>query len=66
MYSTCNYKNFETVMVNGNTKLQNNLGVGKMVIRCDITGRNWELGVKDDDRDKYILYWCPTCGRRLF
>lgn len=65
MCSTCNYKNFEMVMVNGTVKLQNNLGVGKMVIRCDTTGQNWELGVNDDDRDRFTLYACPTCQKRL-
>ena len=65
MCSTCNYNNFETVMVNGTAKLEGRIGVGKMVIRCDVTGRNWELGVKDDDRDRFTLYSCPTCGKKL-
>lgn len=65
MCSTCNHNNFETVTVNGSTKLQAPLGNGKMVIRCDPTGHNWKLGVKDDDRDEYCLYACPTCQKKL-
>lgn len=66
MCSTCNYKNYETVLVNGTAKLEGRIGVGKMVLRCDTTGKNWKLGVDDNHRDEFTVYYCPTCGRKLF
>ena len=65
MCSTCDHKTYETVLVNGTEKLQSGLGVGKMIIRCDLTGRNWKLGVEDNHKDEFTLYSCPTCGRKL-
>ena len=65
MCSTCNFKNFEKVTVSGTDKLQNNLGTGKMVLRCDMSGHNWKLGVTDNDRDEFVTYSCPTCGKAL-
>ena len=65
MCSTCNYNNFETVMVNGTAKLQGRIGIGKMVLRCDTTGKNWKIGVIDNDRDEFTLYSCPTCQKQL-
>ena len=44
MCSTCNYKNFE----NMNGKLEQSLGMGSLVIRCDMSGKNYKLAVKDE------------------
>lgn len=64
MCSTCNYKNFETVFVNGTTKLQSSLGTGDVVMRCDTTGHNWKLSTCMNE-EEFALYWCPTCGKKL-
>lgn len=60
--STCNYKNFE----NKNGKLEQSLGMGSLVIRCDMNGKNYRLAVNDESKSEYVLYWCPTCGSKLY
>lgn len=62
MCSTCNYKGFEEV----NGKLEQLLGNGSLLIRCDIDGKNYKLAVKNEQKSEFILYRCPTCGRKLY
>ena len=62
MCSTCNYKNFE----NTNGKLEQSLGMGSLVIRCDMSGKNYKLAVKDEPKSEFVLYRCPTCGKKLY
>ena len=62
MCTTCNYKNFEEV----NGKLEQALGMGNLLIRCDVNGKNYKLTVKDEPRSEYVIYKCPTCGKKLF
>ena len=52
MCTTCDYKKYDMVTVNGSCKMQTN-------------GRNWKIGVTDNQRDEFSTYSCPTCGRRL-
>lgn len=61
MCSTCNYKNFEQV----NGKLEQQLGMGNLVIRCDLFGENYKLAVKDEHKSEFTIYRCPTCGCKL-
>ena len=62
MCTTCNYKNY----INNNKKLEQQLGTGSLLIRCDEDGKNFKLAVKDEDRSEFVLYRCPTCGRKLY
>lgn len=62
MCSTCDYKNYE----NRGGKLEHNLGMGNLLIRCDIGGKNYKLAVKNEDKSEYVCYRCPTCGRKLY
>lgn len=62
MCSTCNYKLFEK----NNDKLQNSLGLGSLLIRCDENGKNYKLAVNGEPKSEFILYHCPTCGRKLY
>ena len=61
MCSTCNYKNFEEV----NGKLEQSLGMGSLLIRCDLDGKNYKLAVRDEQKSEFTLYRCPTCGCKL-
>lgn len=61
MCITCNYKNFEEV----DGKLEQQLGMGSLIIRCDLDGKNYKLAVKDEPKSEFVLYRCPTCGGRL-
>ena len=61
MCSICNYKNFEEV----NGKLEQSLGMGSLLIRCDSNGKNYKLAVKDEPKSEFTLYRCPTCGCKL-
>ena len=62
MCSTCNDKSFEVV----DGKLEQLLGNGSLLIRCDIDGKNYKLAVKNEQKSEFILYRCPTCGRKLY
>ena len=62
MCSTCNYKDFEEV----NGKLEQLLGNGSLLIRCDIDGKNYKLAVKNEQKRECTLYRCPTCGCKLY
>lgn len=61
MCSTCNYKNFKEI----DGKLEQQLGMGSLIIRCDPDGKNYKLAVKDEPKSEFVLYRCPTCGGRL-
>lgn len=61
MCSTCDFKTYEKV----DGKLQQNLGMGSLLIRCDNDGKKYKLAVKDEDKSEFYLYSCPTCGRKL-
>ena len=62
MCSTCNYKGFEEV----NGKLEQLLGNGSLLIRCDIDGKNYKLAVKNEQKSEFTLCRCPTCGCKLY
>ena len=66
MCSTCNFKNFEKVSadINGRMteKLEQSLGYGSLVIRCDPDGTNYSLAVKNEPKSEFRMYRCPTCG----
>lgn len=62
MCSTCNYKDYEEV----GGKLEQSLGNGSLLIRCDLDGRNYKLAIKDERNSEFVLYKCPTCGRKLY
>ena len=70
MCSTCNYKLFEKVSleVNGRSieKLENSLGYGGLVIRCDPDGTNYTLAIHGDPKSDFRMYRCPTCGHTFF
>lgn len=62
MCSTCDYKEYENV----DGKLEQSLGMGSLLIRCDINGKNYKLAVKDEPKSEFVLYRCPTCGHKLY
>lgn len=66
MCSTCNPKNFEKVVVNETEKLEQQLGFGNLVIRCDLNAKDYTMAVKTEPKSDYRIYRCPTCGRQLF
>ena len=69
MCSTCNHKNFETVFIDVNgrvvERLEQSLGYGSLVLRCNTAGRNYYLAVKDEPKSEFKCYRCPTCGQML-
>ena len=69
MCSTCNYKNFEWVLIETNGrfvgKYERSMGYGSLVMRCDIGGNNYTLGVKNEPKNEVRIYRCPTCGHLL-
>ncbi len=62
MCNTCNYRNYENI----DGKLEHSLGMGSLLIRCDIGGKNYRLAVKNEIKSEYVLYYCPTCRRKLY
>lgn len=62
MCSTCNYKDFEEI----DGKLEQSLGNGRLLIRCDLGGKNYKLAVKGEPKSEYTAYRCPTCGCKLY
>lgn len=70
MCSTCNHKNFEKVSIemNGRAtgKLEQGLGYGNLVIRCNLDGTNYVLAVKNEPKSEFRIYRCPTCGHEFF
>lgn len=70
MCTTCNCKQFEKVSieVGGRVteKLEQSLGYGHLVIRCNLDGSNYVMAVKDEPKSDFRIYRCPTCGHELF
>lgn len=62
MCSTCNYKMYEK----NNGKLETKLGMGSLIICCDLNGKNYKLAVKNEPKSEFVLYNCPTCGKKLY
>lgn len=62
MCSTCNYKLYDS----NNGKLEKNLGMGSLVIRCDPNGKNYKMAVNNEPKSEFALYRCPTCGNKLY
>lgn len=61
MCSTCNYKNYtETEKTfNGKSIVFLKDDKSTLDIHCDITGQNYKIG-------DFTIYYCPTCGKKLF
>lgn len=62
MCSTCNYKEFEEYEVpafGGKTEKRLKNTNPFLDINCDITGKNFRIG-------NFVIYRCPTCGRKLY
>lgn len=51
---------------NKNGKLEQGLGMGSLVIRCDMNGQNYKLAVNGEPKSEFVIYRCPTCGCKLF
>lgn len=71
MCSTCNHKLYTPVSIpvtadRTEDKLQNPLGLGDLVIRCDLSGKNFFIAVKNQQNSAYRIYRCPTCGAKLY
>lgn len=71
MCSTCNPKTYTPVSIQVSAdrtedKLQNPLGLGDLVIRCDLNGKNYFIAVKSQPNSAYRIYRCPTCGNKLY
>ena len=62
MCGTCDYKRFEFK----NGKLEQGLGMGSLIIRCDANGKNYRLAVNGESKSEFVLYRCPTCGSKLY
>lgn len=59
----CNHNGY-TPTADGE-RLEKSLGMGSLIIHCDVKGKNFKLGVKGDERSNFVIYKCPTCGRFL-
>lgn len=61
MCSTCDFKNYTKVEEIINEKPVTFLKGNEpfLDIHCDINGNNFKIG-------NFIIYRCPTCGRKLF
>ena len=66
MCSVCDYRTFDKVTVEGSEKLEQPLGFGSLVMRCDLNGQNYTMAVKNEPKSDYRIYRCPTCGHQLF
>lgn len=66
MCSTCNWNNYEKVIVNDTEKLERSFGLAGIVIRCDLKGEDWKMAIRDVNKEATRIYRCPTCGRQLF
>jgi transposase-like protein len=67
MCSVCNPETFETVTNETTHEIVKikHLGMGNLILKCDITGNNYKLAVLGDEKSGYTTYHCPTCGRRF-
>ena len=61
MCSTCDFKNYikEEKEVNGKTVTTLKGDNPSLDINCDVNGKNYKIG-------NFIIYRCPTCGRKLY
>ena len=68
MCTTCDSTKFEGKVSTDERveKLEHRLGFGSLVIRCDMDGKNYTLGVKDEPKSDYKIYRCPTCGKKFY
>ena len=67
MCSTCNYKTYDRNETNPkDIYLEQSLGMGSLMIRCDTKGKNYKLMIKDDAKSGFTIYRCPTCGKKLY
>ena len=67
MCSTCDYKKYTKNDNDPNdVHLEQNVGLGGLIIRCDVKGKHYKIAVKDDSRSCFTIYRCPTCGKNLF
>ena len=69
MCVTCDYTTYEKIKVPVKDKfqehLEQSLGYGSLVIRCDTNGKNYRLAVKNEQNSEFKLYACPTCTKRF-
>ena len=67
MCSTCNYKAYTKNVTNpDDLYLEQSLGMGGLIIRCDLKGRHYKIAIKDDAKSAFTIYRCPTCGKKLY
>ena len=73
MCSTCNYTMYDKVTELPEKQtdkpkewLEQSLGFGSLVIRCDTNGKNYRLAVKGERNSEFKLYSCPTCRKFLW
>ena len=67
MCSTCKYKIYTRNETDpNNTYLEQSLGMGDLVIRCDVKGKNYKIAIKNEPKSAYTIYRCPTCGKFLW
>ena len=65
MCTTCNYNFYKKVLINNIPHLQNKLGNGNLLLRCDTNGKNYKLAVDNENNSEFKCYRCPTCGKIL-
>ena len=73
MCSTCNHTTFNKIIESPEKPtdkpkeyLEQSLGFGSLLIRCDTNGKNYRLAVKDERNSEFKLYSCPTCRKALY
>lgn len=66
MCSTCNHTTYDKIGEKPNERLEQSLGFGSLLIRCDLDGKNYRLAVKDQWNSEFKLYACPTCQKKLW
>ena len=59
----CNWETFEEIDEN---TIGHGLGFGDLQIQCDKKHENYSIAICNQPKSGYRLYYCPTCGRRLF
>ena len=40
--------------------------MGSLIIRCELNGENYKLAVNNEPKSEFVLYNCPTCGKKLY
>lgn len=70
MCSTCDYRKYEKVSVQTRNKveekLEHSIGMGNLVIQCDLKGKDYSILDKTNLNSGFRIYRCPTCGHTLF